>query len=425
MNIFKKNKDKNNNLEDELDDDMFQVVEIDKETDDENSNNENLIDKKDFIEENKFEQPLNSEENKINSENDISKEDISQDLDNISKNVEVVNQEEAINQDVKKESKIVLGFLSHHKKTSGESNNSEQQKEDFEEKKKFNFGDSLKKVKSLTEKAVNNIENSISGIGDKHIEREKIKEMNGDFYNKLERLDRKFNELKLIIDDIDLESTKSTKVDVVLSENLSIDSLISKMEQSNNFMKQIAYYLKNEVNNIVANYIEENMSSVIQKVKYLKLEELNAQNKYNITLSDLEEKITGKKKEIIILEKNIEEKKQSISDLEKQIENENETYKNIAEENNRQNIALSELRKNVEEEKKRTLGNLAKYREEEKIKVDTEINKYKEDAKNEIKEGIELELEIQIEEKLKDFENMFKDLSSEVKEQILKKLLNK
>ena len=176
---------------------------------------------------------------------------------------------------------------------------------------------------------------------------------------------------------------------------------------------------------IVENYIDENFSSTIEKIKKIKLEELQVKHKLNITLADLEEKILGFKKDIIIQENDISSKKEKIAELERQIQNENETLNNIAEENNKQNTALLELRRNVEEERKRTLGDLEKYKVEEKAKIDIEVQDYKNESKEKIKEGIDVELQIQIESKLKDFESMFKDLSKELKEQILMKLLNK
>ena len=176
-------------------------------------------------------------------------------------------------------------------------------------------------------------------------------------------------------------------------------------------------YLKPEFKNI--------RNKISEKIKKIKLEELQVKHKLNITLADLEEKILGFKKDIIIQENDISSKKEKIAELERQIQNENETLNNIAEENNKQNTALLELRRNVEEERKRTLGDLEKYKVEEKAKIDIEVQDYKNESKEKIKEGIDLELQIQIESKLKDFESMFKDLSKELKEQILIKLLNK
>lgn len=296
------------------------------------------------------------------------------------------------------------------------------QQKTIEEKTESTKTSFFDKAKSLSENLVSKVEKKIEKLGeDKPINSETESEI----IKKYEKLSLKLKQLENELEEVRSENNVATKVDIVLSENLKFEDLISKMEQSGGFMKQIAFYLKNEVNNVVQNYIEEKMENIIDRIKAIKLEELQLKNKANITLEELDAKIGLHKKQIVILENDIENKTSSIKELDKQILNEEETLKNIAEENNRQNSALLELKRNVEEEKKRALANLELYRAEEKQKVDIEINLYKENAKEEIKENIDIQLEIQIEEKLKDFENLFKNLSGELKQQILSKLLNK
>lgn len=302
-------------------------------------------------------------------------------------------------------------FAKHFQQKTVEENNEQPMKTSF-----------FDKAKSLSENLVSKVEKKIEQFGeDKPINPENESEI----IKKYEKLSLKLKQLENEIEEVRSENNVATKVDIILSENLKFEDLISKMEQSGGFMKQIAFYLKNEVNNVVQNYIEEKMENIIDRIKSIKLEELQLKNKANITLEELDSKIGIHKKQIVILENDIENKTSSIKELEKQILNEEETLKNISEENNRQNSALLELKRNVEEEKKRALANLELYKAEEKLKVDTEINLYKENAKEEIKENIDIQLEIQIEEKLKDFENLFKNLSGELKQQILSKLLNK
>ena len=413
---------------DDLDAFEFEVDVVDKKEIDK-SYVENVEDEKINNFEQKTENKIEVEDSKINVE------EVNTDLDNlpteevIEKEVVYKEQEDILeekinNVDAKEQEKATKPSLfNFHKKQN------QNEEKTSEIKEKFSLNSLSQKVKSIGNNIVNNIEQGIENIGDnatkKESEKQSVSENFDELKRKYDKLNQNFKQMQLTVEQLEKESGNAAKVDIVLSENLSIDLLISKMEQSGSFMKQIAYYLKNEVNNVVENYIDENFSSTIEKIKKIKLEELQVKHKLNITLADLEEKILGFKKDIIIQENDISSKKEKIAELERQIQNENETLNNIAEENNKQNTALLELRRNVEEERKRTLGDLEKYKVEEKAKIDIEVQDYKNESKEKIKEGIDLELQIQIESKLKDFESMFKDLSKELKEQILMKLLNK
>lgn len=295
------------------------------------------------------------------------------------------------------------------------------------EKKKFNFNlekisQGAKNIVKKVEDTVHKVEDKIDLVGEvKKETSEEIKELNLQF----ERLRQKVIGLEKDLENYENSTVNNGQTTIVLSENLDINLLINKMEQSNSFMKQIALYLRNEMNSIVSQYIEENMLSIVQRIKHIKLEELNAQNSFKITLSDLEEKLTGKKKELIIIDNNISSKSSKLEEIDKQIQNEEKTLENITEESNNQNKALIELRKNVEQEESRIVIRLENYKKEQLVKVESEISEYRNNQKEKLKENIDLELEIQIEEKMKAFELLFKDLSSEMKNQILDKMLKK
>lgn len=270
---------------------------------------------------------------------------------------------------------------------------------------------------NISNKIVAKVETGIEEIGQK---KKSLENNDDDLVTKILNLTKEIEEIK----ETAKQSTplkENFKTNIVLSENLSISDLIIQMEQSNSFMKQIAIYLRHEVENIIELFIEEQLTPITQKIKQIKLEELQLQNKYNILMQDLDMKLNGKQNEMINVEKEIVVKKQNFKELVDKIENEEKTLENITVETNIQNQALLSLIKSVESEKKRFAGDLETFKKDSKNKIEEEIKELKIKVNNELNE----EIEMQVLQKLEDFEKIFVGLSKDLKNKILEKLLNK
>lgn len=359
---------------------------------------------------------LDVEKNTIENQN-IQEEDVVNENQNIK--ADVVNK----NQNVNKDNSQIEDNIFEQRITEPVAENNNVL--DNEPKNKPNlFDKAISQITNLKETSVNignkivaKVETGIEEIGQK---KKSLENNDDDLVTKILNLTKEIEEIK----ETAKQSTplkENFKTNIVLSENLSISDLIIQMEQSNSFMKQIAIYLRHEVENIIELFIEEQLTPITQKIKQIKLEELQLQNKYNILMQDLDIKLNGKQNEIMNVEKEIVVKKQNFQELVDKIENEEKTLENITVETNIQNQALLSLIKSVEAEKKRFTGDLETFKEDSKNKIEEEINELKIKVNNELNE----EIEMQVLQKLEDFEKIFVGLSKDLKNKILEKLLNK
>lgn len=411
---------KDNKSKDTNDDmDMFNVSEVIKSdvlivNEEENVKALDLIVKEEPIEEEK--EILENKEELSKTDDYISRDSVIEDKDDLMLAVGVINE-------VKPEDKTVEQEI-NLSKTEEVSEIKVDTPEKKERKSFFNteaINELKNKAKNVGSKITDKVEEKINTFGEK----KEILESNEELIIKVQKLSQRIIELESKFENMESMGTDKVKTSVVLSESISIDDLISKMERSSDFMKQIAFYLKNEVNNVASNFIEERMESILSRIKAIKLEELKLQNKYQVSLADLEEVISGKKRELNNVEVNLVEKRNKIDELHKLIENEEQTLKNIEEQTNSQNKAMLELMSNVEDEKKKVIGRLEDYKAEQKVIADKEILDYSEKVKVNLKEEIDLELKKEIDDKLDRFHKEFESLSLEMRNKLLDKLFNK
>lgn len=190
----------------------------------------------------------------------------------------------------------------------------------------------------------------------------------------IEELKNTVNSLRKEMDYLKKEQkTVNSSSGITLKDDIQIQEVAQILCESKTFILNLGKHLHEEITIQIKDYLEEQLRSVLDKIKDIKLEELNLELGFNEKIVNFDSLIDDKKE---ILNKVISDMNKSqieLHDISEKLSNEQALLKNIIEETETKGNALRSLREEIHHSKININKDLGEYKKEQLKVIDQEI----------------------------------------------------
>lgn len=192
-----------------------------------------------------------------------------------------------------------------------------------------------------------------------------------------EEIDVLKNTMNLLIKEIDElkkeQKTFNISSGITLKDDIQTQEVAQILCESKTFILNLGKHLHEEITIQIKDYLEEKLSSVLENIKGIKLEELNLELSFNEKIVNFDSLIDDKKEVLNKVINDMSKSQIELHDVNEKLSNEKALLKNIVDETETKGNALRSLREEIHRSKININNDLGEYKKEQLKVIDQEI----------------------------------------------------